>query len=294
MSKNNVREQTQKAFVRIFDSICNWNSRWERWNDMVELFAIEINSAVDLNHREERIARGEAIRKKYSDEELGRFAELFAELIRSLEANMFQDFLGSMYMDLELGNSVSGQFFTPYNVCEAMAAMTVSDDAMRMISERGWIGINDPACGGGATLIAAAGELRKRGINYQQHALFVGQDLDHTVAMMCYIQLSLIGCPGYVRIGNTLTDPGRFDILTGDGTENTWYTPMFFADTWTFRVMMRSLDMAIGRTQKIEKTEQKPEKSDQKPKNKEQKPKKASEEKRKEEPNGEPEQLSWF
>ena len=41
-------------------------------------------------------------------------------------------------------------------------------------------------------------------INYQQNAYFVAQDIDPLVAKMCYIQLSLLGCPGVVIIGNTL------------------------------------------------------------------------------------------
>ena len=59
----------------------------------------------------------------------------------------------------------------------------------------------DPACGAGAMLIAFANAAKRHGINYQKHVLFVSQDIDRTAAMMCYIQMSLLGCPAVVVIG---------------------------------------------------------------------------------------------
>lgn len=229
-----VSSVDQKAFVRIFDSICQWNSRWERWNDMVMMFAIEIANAVDMEHRDERNKSYAAIARKYKPQELDRFADLFAEMVNNLEKNPFQDFLGSMYMELGLGNDHAGQFFTPYNVCRAMAEITVPKD-FPQFERSGYITINDPACGAGATLIAAAQVLHERGINYQQRVAFIAQDIDQTVALMCYVQMSLIGCSGYVRIGNTLTDPTTGHPLYGDGTANCWIMPMFYHQVWHIR-----------------------------------------------------------
>lgn len=36
----------------------------------------------------------------------------------ALDQNQEQDFLGKMFMRLDLGNRSAGQFFTPYHVCE--------------------------------------------------------------------------------------------------------------------------------------------------------------------------------
>ena len=52
-----------------------------------------------------------------------------------------------------------------------------------------------------------------------------------TVALMCYIQLSLLGVAGYVKIGNSITDP----ITDKDSYENYWFTPMYFSPVWTMR-----------------------------------------------------------
>ena len=248
MSRGQVRGGEQKAFVKLFDSISQWNSRWERWNDMVMLFAIEISNAVDSLHRERRNQTYAAIAKKYKPEEFQRFAPLLAELINNLEKNPFQDFLGAMYMDLELGSSSTGQFFTPYNICQMMAEVSLSEDVKDRIEEHGWISLHDPTCGGGATLIGAAETLYRRNINYQQRAFFVGQDLDQTVAMMCYIQLSLIGCPGYVRVGNTLMDPpvaaGSSPLLIPPESD-VWFTPMYFTELWQGRALAARMDRMI-------------------------------------------------
>src|SRR5699024_11833427 len=65
----------------------------------------------------------------------------------------------------------------------------------------------DPACGAGALLVAFANECLRQKVNYQTSVLFVAQDIDFTVGLMCYIQLSLLGCAGYVVIGDTLVRP---------------------------------------------------------------------------------------
>ena len=63
------------------------------------------------------------------------------------------------------------------------------------------------------------------------YILFTGQDIDETVGLMCYLQLSLLGCAGYVKIANTLTDPMR----KNDDINKYWYTPMYFSDVWRIR-----------------------------------------------------------
>jgi type I restriction-modification system DNA methylase subunit len=140
-------------------------------------------------------------------------------------------------MVLELGNQQAGQFFTPYDVCRAMAALTWGDQEER-IKRQGWISVNDCACGAGATLMAFANECRRHGINYQTSVLFVAQDVDAIVAAMCYLQLSLMGCAGYVVVGNTLSNPkqavDKRGLIPVHGPD-VWYTPMYFRQEWHMR-----------------------------------------------------------
>jgi type I restriction-modification system DNA methylase subunit len=92
--------------------------------------------------------------------------------------------------------------------------------------------VNDPACGAGALLIAFAGVCRAAGINYQTSIEFVAQDIDFTAAMMCYIQLSLLGCPGYVIVGNSLARPPKEELSE---EYDIWYTPLYFSELWCRR-----------------------------------------------------------
>lgn len=175
--------------------------------------------------------------------------QLAAMTVMALERNPEQDFLGKIYMDLGLGKKSTSQFFTPYHICELMAAIAMGN-IVDEVKEKGYISINDPTCGAGATLIAGVNEARKKlekvNMNFQNHVLVVAQDIDFTVAMMCYIQLSLLGVAGYIKVGNSLTEP----ISTDDTTENYWFTPMYFSDVWVTRRVFRKVDSIIRKEEK--------------------------------------------
>lgn len=232
---NHLREAERKQFVKTLDSICGRKSRWEVWKDMIWMFATAISNSVDDRQREKREEQYMAIAKQYSEAEMETFAQLFAQLVNAYEAGGHQDFLGDIFMELGLGNDSGGQFFTPYSVCKMMASVTLSN-AKEQIEQKGYIALNDPACGAGATLIAVADIMyNEQHINYQNSVMFTAQDIDYTTGLMCYIQMSLFGMPGYVHIGNTLTDPMTGHVLFGDGGEYTWYTPMYFSAAWEMR-----------------------------------------------------------
>lgn len=176
---------------------------------------------------------------------------LFAETVLELERNPDQDFLGKMFMQLELGNHWKGQFFTPYNICHLMAQLNL-DEQKENLERKGWISVCDCCCGAGAMMIAFANACRQEGINYQQDVLFVAQDIDPTAAYMCYIQLSLLGCPGYVKIGNALSEP----LIAGEeNQECVWCTPFYFTQVWNLRRMVeRFQEMLPEEKQKKSKT----------------------------------------
>jgi type I restriction-modification system DNA methylase subunit len=153
-----------------------------------------------------------------------------------MEAYPDCDFLGELYMELELGNKHGGQFFTPYHLCRAMARVNLTRQLIdEEMDGQGYVSINDCACGAGALLVAAANYLREIGFNYQRNALFVAKDIDSTTALMCYIQLTLLGCAGYVIIGDTLAAPQTGPVLFGEESSRCWYTPVYYEDTWTIR-----------------------------------------------------------
>lgn len=227
----------EKDFLGIFKTLCYSRSSWQVWADLITAMACSLANVTDRSepHYSNREKEYKECIKRIGGVE--KASECFAVIVAALETDPDQDFLGKLYMNLELGNHWKGQFFTPYNVCRMMAEMQIGDGIHDEIGGRGYISICDPACGAGATLIAAANTIRRRKANFQTQALFVGQDIDRVTGMMCYIQLSLLGCAGYVCIGNTLTNPLTGSVLfpeEGEGQE-LWYMPMYMSQIWTGR-----------------------------------------------------------
>lgn len=255
-----VRGESKKDIAQIFDRLCNRNSRWSVWADFVALAAIAISNTVDKSNAEHREQTYMSIIKKYNPSETELFPQMFAAVVAGMEESQDQDFLGELYMSLELGNQHVGQFFTPYCVCACMAQIT-SGNLAEEIEAKGWIGVSDPACGAGALLVAFVNVCIRQKVNYHDHVLFVAQDIDYTVAMMCYIQLSLLGCAGYVVVDNTITKPSvsydRRGLIPKPG-ENVWYTPFYFKDTWHFRRIWAQMDMMFHTVEAAEPVKEAP------------------------------------
>ena len=241
-SKAPPRSRTaQKDFLKTFHSLtARWRD-WDIWTDFVTMTACSISNAVDKFHYEEREQLYLRIINKYSKQEQQLFPQLLAYTVLALEEDPEQDFLGEIYTELGLNSKEHRQIFTPYHVCHLMAEITFGD-LVTQVEEKGFVEIHDCCCGAGATLIAAANvakvKLEKAGLNFQNHILISGQDIDYLVTMMCYIQLSLLGVAGYFKVGNALTEP----ITTGDSLDNYWFTPMYFSNVWHYRRIFRQLD----------------------------------------------------
>lgn len=242
-----LREE-QKEFQQLFSGLCETKSSWQVWADFVECAAIAISNAVDheSQQREEREARYIRVMNTYREPERRCFGELFTIMAEAMETNPEQDFLGEMFMALELGNHWKGQFFTPYNVCKMMAAMQIGGTE-EAIERRGWVGVMDPACGAGALLIAARNEFARKGIGYRQ-TLFVCQDIDHVAGLMCYIQLSLLGCAGYVVIADSICNPmvGSSPLLPiVKQDQDFWFMPMLYDEVWQGRIKWAMVDLTM-------------------------------------------------
>lgn len=240
--KQEAKIDWERKFLKSFQKLTYVHRSWDVWRDYIVLHACAISNVFDKEHYECREKRYLDIIHRYNKEEQDIFPALAADTLMALNENQEQDFLGKIFMDLELGNHSNGQFFTPYHVCELMAEITM-DDVVEKIEKQGYISINDPCCGAGATLIAGAHAIRKRlekcehPLNFRNHVLMVGQDVDEIVALMCYIQLSLLGLTGFIKVGNSITNPMSPD----DSSENYWYTPGYFTDVWYTRRIIKNV-----------------------------------------------------
>lgn len=224
-----VRVKTEyKAIVSLLESLTGSRGMWQVFSDCIELFAVAIqNQFVIGDKHEANEQRYLQIIGQYSKSEVDTIVRIFAQITNDLEENPWRDYLGDLYMQLEMGSDALGQFFTPFSVAQMMAKISDCEMVHNEIEKNGYIKISEPAIGGGANIIALLEHLHDNGINWQRDAVVVGQDLSRTAALMCYIVLSLIGCSAVVKIGNTLCDPytSYFDEKR-KGSE-IWTTPMF-------------------------------------------------------------------
>ena len=229
--------QHRKDFLEIFQKLCYGRSSWEVWNDFLFCSAVSISNVFPTKERESREKEYHDRLSRYRREEMGKLAELLGCIVISLEQNPEQDFLGELYHELRLEQVQKGQFFTPYHISRMMAEIQlVGGTAEAEIRRKGYMSVSDPACGAGAMLIAFANAARSRKINYQSQVLFVAQDIDRTAVLLCYLQLSLLGCPAVVIQGDSLAKPGLQE------ENEIWYTPFFHLNQWRFRDVGQRID----------------------------------------------------
>jgi len=251
-------QEQRREFINLFKKLCYKYSDWQVWQDFIYMAAAALSQPCDF--KEEREKEYLEIINKYDKSEQEIFPQMLAKIVRSFEQEQFADILGDLYMQLEMGNKWKGQFFTPYHISVLMAKMS-ADDVKSEIDKKGYMTVSDMCCGGGAMLIAFAEHCYNEKVNYQNHVLFVAQDIDPVVAKMCYVQMSLLGMPGYVIIGNSITQPPIGHVLfpkAGKATSSTpeadiWYTSSYFSEVWNCRRVATSISMITDSL--IEKSE---------------------------------------
>lgn len=160
----------------------------------------------------------------YTKEQAEEFSKLLALLISALEEK-HQDFLGQVFSANNFGNARKGQFFTPYHVSKLMAQINFTD-IENQLAENNFVTLAEPCCGSGGIIIAFAEILKEQGYNYQ-HQLFVEAiDIDETCFKMAYIQLSILGIPARVMLGDTLA--WKFQKVL--------YTPLYFVNGFEYKL----------------------------------------------------------
>jgi len=226
----------KERFARNFESICSNHSKFTVWSDFIHMIAYSISNSCD--YKQEREDSYLAIVKRYSKSETEKLSELFALTVLALEENRYQDFLGQVYMDYGFGDTRKGEYFTPYDIAALITKLAQSEQ----VDEVPYVTVNDPACGSGVMLIAFANEMIKEGATLHQQLFVIANDLDPCIALMCYIQLSLLGCAGYVCIRNTLSEPVEGSVYHPPA--DAFLTPLFFHPVWQTRRLLKSMRRA--------------------------------------------------
>ncbi|MFR8298188.1 MAG: N-6 DNA methylase [Gordonibacter urolithinfaciens] len=143
---------------------------------------------------------------------VGEFDEMLSAVVDALEGNPDRDVMGYVYNALGFPISSRSQFFTPYDISKMIAQMMLADSAQA--KKKGYISICDPCAGSGGMLVAAFNVIRDQGMNPQTDAWFEAQDISQDTALMCYVQMSLLGMAGRVIVGDSLAGTRSMELLT--------------------------------------------------------------------------------
>ena len=194
----------RKKIIKAIEKMSGRYSAYEVFSDWIRCMAIGISNSTQLLHdriwKEREQSYMDTIRK-YTPEEQNNFCEMTAWLTETMEDGP-DDVLGYIYMQSGMGSKAAGQFFTPFHLSELTARLGIGKPDANEIIE-----LNEPSCGGGGMVIAAAKILMEAGINYQKRMKVVAQDLDWKGVYMCYVQLSLLGINALCVQGDTLQVP---------------------------------------------------------------------------------------
>lgn len=228
--------KAKQAFMKLFNSFSAKHNRYTLFSDFVTMAAISLHNAVNMNETLE--AEYMAIVGKYSKEELDCFCQLMARTVEALDERM-HDFLGDVYMELEISSKRAGQFFTPYHLSKMMGQMMCpKSDISGKIESQGFVMLSEPACGAAGMVVGFAESMIEENINYQETLWVQAIDVDSTCTMMAYLQMAILGIPGEVITGNTLT----LEV------QRVMKTPFHYFGGWDFKIKMKN---SISQTQSI-------------------------------------------
>ena len=140
---------SNQSFITLFNSIAKHNHPYTVFSDFVTMSAISMHNAVNkLENLENEYLQ---IVGKYSKEDVNLFCQLLANFIDLLGIEP-RDVLGSLYMELELDDNNTAQFFTPHELSILLAKLNYGDQLDNF--NKPIVTLSEPACGAGGMIPA--------------------------------------------------------------------------------------------------------------------------------------------
>ena len=195
----------RKQFIKAFDRLAHHRERHDVLADFLEMAVCAIRKkTLPLGPAADAIEEQYmAVVKRNRVEDVRAMPELLAITTLAVQGGGC-DFLGQVVVELELPNQHMGQFFTPYDVSRMIAEMTF-DTVDEIIAEQGFVTVQEPACGAGGMIIAAADVIERKGFDIGRQLYVDATDISPMCFKMSYLQASLRGIPATIRRGNTLS-----------------------------------------------------------------------------------------
>ena len=219
-------EALRRQFFEIFRDIARHKHRYDVFRDFVLLAATALHNGAVMD--ETREVEYVTTTGGYAQEDVERFPKLLAILVELLQPEP-RDILGPIFMELEIASREQGQFFTPPELSDLMAAMTIGPDMLQQLDTEPFITVSEPGWGAGGMILSLIKVMIDQGHDPARRVWVQCVDVNRLAALMCYVQLSLWNVPAQVIVGNTLTLE----------TREVWYTPAYYMGAWQAKLAAR-------------------------------------------------------
>lgn len=197
----NLTNPYKHDFIALFNEIAPVKRRHTVFQDFVEMASYSLHNAFNWSNKFEESYL--SIAHSYKADDLKNMSKLLGLTIVGLQHSP-EDFLGDIYMSLQLGELAWGQYSTPFTLASLLAKLTLQDiDAL--VKENGFLTVKDPTCGAGGLAIAQALAFQQAGYDLEKQFFIQCVDIDPVATAMCFIQLTVMGVPAEVLTGNYLT-----------------------------------------------------------------------------------------
>lgn len=198
--------ENKKAFIKHLESIDRSKHIQDKFGNFCEMAYCAIAKTTQIDE-----AKAQSLEDRYMEivstyqnkDDVRKMSELLTLAALSLK-NGGCDFLGEIAGDINALDKNSGQFFTPYHVSKLMAKIQMPD-IPKLIEDKGFFSLSDPAAGAGCMPIAAADCVEEAGYNPMDCMSVQAVELNCTTYYMLYVQLSLRGVAAEVIHGNSLS-----------------------------------------------------------------------------------------
>ncbi|QDI55081.1 SAM-dependent DNA methyltransferase [Serratia marcescens] len=217
-------DDPRKAFLSTFRETARNHHRYEVFSDFVKLAACALENACLKSPDIE--AEYMATIQRYEKADAQRMAQLLSLLVIGLDQGM-----GIFSVRCLWSSSWAATVLASFHAVPSLELMAglVAGDRLAALENEPYITLSEPTCGAGGMVIAFAKVMLARGYNPQTQLRADCVDIDPVAARMCYIQLSLLGIPARVVIGNSLTLKYQREM----------YTPFWYRVTSTRWPMYR-------------------------------------------------------
>lgn len=212
----------KKDFVKTLEPLTHNRRMLNVFGDfcLVACYALSNQRA---NYRQDREDKYLQVINSYKTyEERVAFAHALAKVVMAygIVADGDQrDFLGECYMEGEMANKNSGEFFTPYDIQRLMAQLTFDADE---IKRKEFITVMEPACGSGGMILAFANVAFAAGVDVPNKICFYAIDVNPLCCQMAYINLACAGLPAVIYHGDSLSNEMWDVFLTPAYLNHCW------------------------------------------------------------------------